>query len=252
MLPTILFFTTIFLFGIVIGSFLNVCIYRIPNHQSIVPYSRCMNCEHRLMWYDLFPVFSYIGLGGKCRYCKVKLSIQYPVIEALNGILYLVVVGRYGVSVEALLYCLLMSALLVLSVIDFRTYEIPFGINVCIFGLGIVRVVTDWDHLATYLIGFVSLSAVLLILYYITNGRGIGGGDVKLMAATGLLLGWQCNLLGFVLSCIVGSVIHVLRMRLSGEDHVLALGPYLSIGVAISALWGNDLIQWYLITMLGF
>ena len=178
--------------------------------------------------------------------------MQYPVIEALNGILYLVVVGRYGISIEALLYCFLMSALIVLSVIDFRTYEIPVGINVFIFCLGVVRVVTDWDHLGTYLIGFVSLSAVLLILYYITNGRGIGGGDVKLMAATGLLLGWQCNLLSFALGCIVGSVIHVLRMRLSGEDHVLALGPYLSIGIAISALWGNDFIQWYLTTMLGF
>lgn len=252
MLPTILFTLTVFLFGIVIGSFLNVCIYRIPNHQSIVPYSRCMNCEHRLMWYDLFPLFSYIGLGGRCRYCAIKLSIQYPLIELINGILYVVVVGRYGISVEALLYCFLMSALLVLSVIDLRTYEIPLGINLCIIGLGIVRVVTDWDHLTTYLIGFFSLSAVLLLLYYITNGRGIGGGDVKLMAATGLLLGWQCNLLGFVLGCVVGSVIHLIRMKYSGETHVLALGPYLSIGVAISALWGNDLIQWYLTTMLGF
>ena len=137
MLPTILLYTIIFLYGIIIGSFLNVVIYRLPLKENIVTTrSHCMSCGYQLRWYDLVPLFSWLLLGGKCRKCKAKISIQYPIIEALNGILYIFVFMKFGVSVDSLLYCLLFSALLALSVIDFRTYEIPVGINVFILGLG--------------------------------------------------------------------------------------------------------------------
>ena len=123
MTATILFYSIIFLFGITIGSFLNVCIYRIPKHEDIVKTrSHCMSCGYQLEWYDMFPVFSYLFLRGKCRKCKTKLSVQYPLVEVLNGIAYIVIVCVNGVNVESLLYCLLSSTLLVLSVIDFRTY----------------------------------------------------------------------------------------------------------------------------------
>ena len=136
MLPTILLYIIVFLYGIVIGSFLNVCIYRIPKKENIAKVrSHCMSCGYRLKWYDLVPLFSYLFLGGKCRKCKEKISIQYPVIEALNGVLYLFVFAEYGLSIETLLYCLLFSALITLSVIDFRTYEIPLGINLFILAL---------------------------------------------------------------------------------------------------------------------
>jgi len=185
-------------------------------------------------------------LGGRCRKCKEKISVQYPLIEALNGFLYVIVVAACGVSIEALLYCLLVSALIVLSVIDFRTYEIPVGINYFIAVLGVARVATDYTNWLQYLIGMICVSGFLLLVYWITKGRGIGGGDIKLMAASGLLLGWQLNILAFVLGCILGSVIHLIRMRFSEEGNVLALGPYLAVGIAISALWGTDLIGWYL------
>lgn len=252
MLPTILFSTLVFLYGIVIGSFLNVCIYRLPKKENIVTTrSHCMQCGYQLKWYDLVPLFSWLALGGRCRNCKAKISVQYPIIEALNGVLYLVVFARFGVSIECLLFCLLASALLVLSVIDFRTYEIPFGTNVFIAGLGLVRILTDWSNWAEYVIGFFAVSAVLYVLYLLTQGKGIGGGDIKLMAASGLLLGWKCNILAFLLGCIIGSICHVIRMRVTKADHVLALGPYLSIGILISALWGNELIGWYF-SMLQF
>ena len=121
----------IFIFGIVIGSFLNVCIYRLPLHESIITApSHCMTCGRKLRWYDLVPVFSWIVLGGKCRNCKSKISVQYPIIEALNGVLYVLVCAVNGLNRSSLLYCLMTSALLTLSLIDWRTYEIPFGINV--------------------------------------------------------------------------------------------------------------------------
>ncbi len=247
MLVAVLFYFMVFLYGIIIGSFLNVCIYRLPLQENIVTTrSHCMKCGYQLRWYDLVPLFSYLLLGGRCRKCKEKISVQYPLIEALNGFFYVLIVAVCGVSIESLLYCLLVSALIVLSVIDFRTYEIPVGINYFIAALGVVRVATDYTNWLQYLIGMICVSGFLLVLYWLTNGHGIGGGDIKLMAASGLLLGWQMNLLAFVLGCIIGSVIHVLRMRFSKAENVLALGPYLAAGIVISALWGADLIEWYL------
>ena len=174
MLPTILLYIVIFLYGIVIGSFLNVLIYRIPKKENIVTTrSHCMNCGYQLRWYDLVPLFSYLALG------LIHGAFHY----------------------------------------------------------------TQW---LDFLIGFLCVSVFLLILYYATGGRAIGGGDVKLMAVCGLLLGWKLIIFAFLLGCIIGSVIHLIRMKVSGEGHVLAMGPYLSAGVAIAVLWGNEFLQWYL------
>ena len=251
MIPTILFYIMIFLFGIVIGSFLNVCIYRIPKKENIVKIrSHCMECNYQLKWYDLVPLFSYLCLGGRCRKCKAKLSVQYPLVELLNGLLYVLVVAVNGLTIESLLYCLMFSALVTLSVIDFRTYEIPLGINLFILTLGLIRVALDYQNFLNYLIGFLSVSGFLYLLFLLTKGRGIGGGDIKLMAVSGLMIGWKCNLLALAFGCIIGSVIHVIRMKVSKEDHVLALGPYLSVGIMIAALWGYDLIEWYFAAIL--
>lgn len=251
MIPTILFYIMIFLFGIVIGSFLNVCIYRIPKKENIVKIrSHCMECNYQLKWYDLVPLFSYLCLGGRCRKCKTKLSVQYPLVELLNGLLYVLVVAVNGLTIESLLYCLMFSALVTLSVIDFRTYEIPLGINLFILTLGLIRVALDYKNFLNYLIGFLSVSGFLYLLFLLTKGRGIGGGDIKLMAVSGLMIGWKCNLLALAFGCIIGSVIHVIRMKVSKEDHVLALGPYLSVGIMIAALWGYDLIEWYFAVIL--
>ncbi|MBD5533311.1 MAG: prepilin peptidase [Lachnospiraceae bacterium] len=245
--PTILLGVVIFLYGIVIGSFCNVCIYRIPAKENIVKIrSHCMGCGYQLKWYDLIPLVSFTALGGKCRKCKQKLSVQYPLIEALNGVLYVVVFYVNGVNVDSLLYCLLTSALLVLSIIDFRTYEIPFGINLFILALGLIHLVLHLDDWLDWGIGFLAVSAFLYILYLLSRGRAIGGGDIKLMAVCGLLLGWQKILLGFVLGCMLGSVIHLTRMKVSKADHVLAMGPYLAAGVWIALLWGENLISWYI------
>ena len=237
----------IFLYGIVIGSFLNVLIYRIPKHENIATKrSHCMECGYQLKWYDLIPLFSYLFLRGRCRKCGARISIQYPIIEAVNGILYVLIFLRYGLTIETLLYCLLFSALLALSVIDFRTFEIPVGFNIFILILGLIRVATDYKNWLLYLIGLVSVSLFLFAIFAITKGRGIGGGDVKLMAATGLLLGWKLNLLGFVMGCILGSIIHIIRMKVSKEGRTLAMGPYLSLGVVLTVFFGEYIISWYM------
>lgn len=251
MFPVILLGIVIFIYGILIGSFLNVCIYRIPKKENIVTTrSHCMNCDYQLRWYDLIPLFSWISLGGKCRKCGTKISVQYLLIEALNGILYVAVFLCYGFSIETLLYCLLTSALIVLSVIDLRIYEIPVGINWFIAGIGLIRVLTDMSDWTEYVIGFFSVSAFLYLLYILTKGRGIGGGDIKLMAVSGLVLGWKCNVLGFICGCIVGVIIHIFLMIITQKDHVMAMGPYLSIGIFLSVLFGDKFIAWYL-TLLG-
>ena len=240
-------YIVIFIFGITIGSFLNVCIYRIPLHQSIVTVSsHCMTCGRKLKWYDMIPVFSWLLLGGKCRSCKSKISRQYPVIESLNGILYVVICLVNGMDLFSLIYCLMTSALLTLSLIDWRTYEIPPGINAFLFILGVAAAVLDRGNLLSHLAGMVCVSGFLGILYLISRGRAIGGGDIKLMFACGLILGWKQIILAFLLGCIIGSVIHLIRIRVQGEGHVLAMGPYLSAGIFLAALWGNAWISWYI------
>lgn len=235
------------IYGIVIGSFLNVLIYRIPLKEEFVKTrSHCMNCGYQLEWYDLVPLFSYMFLGGKCRKCKQKISIQYPLIEGLNGIMWLLIVMLKGWTIDSLLFCLLFSALIVLSMIDFKTYEIPLGVNVFILALGVVHLILNYTNWLEYLIGFLCVSGFLYIVYIATKGRGIGGGDIKLMAVAGLLIGWKLIIFAFAVGCIVGSVIHIIRMKVSGEGKVLAMGPYLSIGIAIAILWGEKFIEWYM------
>ncbi|MBO5166968.1 MAG: prepilin peptidase [Lachnospiraceae bacterium] len=243
----IVLYIIIFLYGVVIGSFVNVCICRIPRGESIVKVrSHCENCGYQLRWYDLIPLFSYLALGGKCRKCRERISVQHLVIEVLNGCLYILIFSVCNISVESLLYCLAGSALLALAIIDIKTYEIPLGFNIFIGVLGIARVITDYTNWLEYVIGFVAVSGFLYLLFLLSKGRAIGGGDIKLMAACGLLLGWKLIILAFLFGCIVGAVTHVIRMRVSGEDHVLAMGPYLAIGVMVAALWGNTFLTWYL------
>lgn len=235
------------IYGIIIGSFLNVCIYRVPKKESIVVVpSHCMSCGEHLKWYDLVPLVSFLFLGGKCRYCKTEISWQYPLIEAMNGIGYAILVIVNGFNMVTILFCLCTSALLALSVIDFRTYEIPVAFNIFIGILGIIRLLTDISQWQNYVIGFISVGGFLYLLYVITNGRGIGGGDVKLMAVAGLLLGWKLIILSLGIGCVLGSVIHLTLMKVKNKDRVLAFGPYLSMGIYISMVWGEPLIEWYM------
>lgn len=243
----ILLYGSVFLFGITVGSFLNVCIYRIPGQETVVTIpSHCMSCGVRLKWYDLIPVVSYLALHGRCRSCGSKLSLQYPLVEAGNGLLWVITFLLGGVNRSSVLSCLAISALLVISVIDARTFEIPFGLNVFLFLLGGISTVLDRQHWVSHLTGLLFIAAFLLLIYQLTGGRGIGGGDIKLMAASGLLLGFAGNIVAFFFGCLYASVIHLLRMKFQGAKSMLAMGPYLSAGI-VTALWfGTEIAEWYL------
>ncbi len=242
----------IFLYGIVIGSFVNVLIYRLPKHENIaVEHSHCMSCGHKLGWYDLVPLLSYIFLKGKCRYCKAKISLQYPLIEAVNGVGYVVIFYFAGLNLFSILYALTFSVLVAVTVIDWRTYEIPPALNIVIAVLGVIMTVLDRTYWASHLIGAVCVSGFLLILFILTQGRGIGGGDIKLMAAAGLLLGWRKIIFALVIGCIIGSIIHLILMKIKGKDRVLAFGPYLSVGIVTMMIWGDTIIKAYLHLVFG-
>ncbi|MCM1307660.1 MAG: prepilin peptidase [Butyrivibrio sp.] len=242
----ILLYIIVFAYGIVVGSFVNVLIYRLPKHENIATErSHCMSCGHKLRWYDLVPLFSWLLLRGKCRYCKARISAQYPIVEAVNGFGYVLILLVDGMNLSSILYMLCFSILTAVAVIDWRTYEIPVGLNIAILALGIAATVADYRNVWYHLIGMVSVSGFLLLLYIITRGRGIGGGDIKLMGAAGLLLGWKHIIFALVIGCIVGSVIHIVLMKVKGKDRVLAFGPYLAAGLFAVMLWGDRMISWY-------
>lgn len=237
----------VFMYGVVIGSFLNVLIYRIPLKENIATNrSHCMKCGAQIKWYDLIPLLSYLILGGKCRNCKAKISKQYPLVEGINGCGYVLIFAINGFSLLSILESLLFSILIVITVVDWRTYEIHPALNIAIGILGVIRVILDYSNLLEYLIGFCVVSGFLLIIFFLTKGRGIGGGDIKLMAAAGLFLGWKRVILAFFIGVVLGAIIHPLMMKIKHKERMLAFGPYLSAGIFIACLWGDKIITWYL------
>ena len=174
-----------------------------------------MTCGRRLKWVEMIPIFSWLALRGRCSGCHSRISAQYPLIEAANAGLWLLVYGRFGLSPDTLLGCLFASVLLVASVIDARTREIPPGTTIFIAALGLLRFFLRPAQWQSALLGLVAVAGVLLLVLLLSGGRAVGGGDIKLEAGTGLFLGLWPNVLGFFLGCVLGSVIHVCRMYLS-------------------------------------
>jgi len=205
-----------------------------------------MSCSRRLSWRENIPLVSYVLQKGRCRSCGARLSVQYPVVEALGGLMWLAVgLLLWGDWSYMALCCLLWPLLCAIAVIDWRTYTIPNGLNLAIAILGIARLVIDRGHWPRYIIGMASVSLLFLALWAVTGGRGLGFGDVKLMAAAGLFLGWQQILLALILGCVAGLVIHIPRMK-RGAGRKLAFGPYLAAGIWVAALLGQRLIAAYL------
>lgn len=238
----------VFTLGLLIGSFLNVCIYRIPEKISVAKgFSFCPNCKKRIQPYDLIPVISYLFLKGTCRNCKASISAQYPLVEFLTGLLFILVFQQFGLTPFAGLVAFLVSLLIVITFIDLKLQIIPDGLVILIFIAGIgatfLSGLSPWAHI----IGFFAVSVLLLLIAFLSNG-GMGGGDIKLMAAAGLFLGWQLILLSLMIASIVGAVISIglLLLKKADRKSMVPFGPFLSIGILISILYGNTLIQWYL------
>ena len=235
------------LVGLCVGSFCNVLILRIPRGEEFVKTpSHCFSCGHPLSWYENIPLVSWLVQGGKCRHCAAPISSQYPIVEGLNGLMWLLTGLLFRDDpLRVALYCALYSVLMVIAVIDWRTFHIPNGLNLAVLMLGIVQFAADLPHWKSYLIGAVSVSGLFLLLHILTGGAGLGMGDVKLMFGAGLLLGGGRTLLAMLVGSLSGSIIHSIRMK-RGAGRKLAFGPYLAAGIWVSALFGEQFIDFYL------
>ena len=234
--------------GLAVGSFLNVYIYRIPNHIFFSKSrSFCPKCNHELKWYDNIPVLSYLCLGGKCRYCKGKISPIYPFVELLNLGLWLGIFFTYKSSYILIFYYIVLSTLIVMSFIDIKTREIPDSVHVIILILALISFApVDNIMWQSKLIGAVIISVPLLIIALLTGG--IGGGDIKLFFVLGLLLGVGriaiAFFVGTVLAGLVGLIILIV-MKKQGRKYELPFGPFIAIGTFVAMVAGTPIINYY-------
>ncbi len=212
----------VFIMGIIIGSFLNVCIYRLPRKESIVyPPSHCPNCQQRLRPLDLIPILSYVIYRGRCRYCKHAISLQYPFFELLTGLIYFLTYLEFGLNLEGYLMFLFNSALIVVTGIDAKHRIIPDLINLpgIVIGL-IVAIFAIHTSFLNAILGMLVGGGLFFLIAVITRG-GIGAGDVKLMAFIGAFLGIKETLLGIFLGSLIGSIYGVYLIFL--KEQVLRL-----------------------------
>jgi len=244
----------IFILGLIVGSFSNVCIYRIPRNESIVyPASHCTKCNTTIKPIDNIPLLSYILLKGRCRNCKSKISIQYPVVEFLNGLIYLIIYLIYGLSVQTLIYIILSSALIIIAFIDLNEQIVPDVISLpgIVLGLILSFFVSYISFVDSALGVFVGGGIILVIGMggsVIFKKEAMGGGDVKLAAMIGAFLGWRYIIislfLGFFLGALAGIILILSKIK-SRED-VIPFGPFIVLGSLITLLWGEKIISWYL------
>lgn len=237
------------LVGLCVGSFLNVCILRLPQEQSLVsPPSTCPNCGKRIAWYDNIPLVSWIVLRGKCRSCGNPISAQYPLIEALVGALWLAAYLQYGVSVHALAGALFCTILLGIGITDARHYLIPDEFTWGGLGLGLaLSLVGGWQGFLQAVIGaavgFGLLYAVGVAGRWLFKEEAMGGGDIKMMAMVGGFVGWKGVLLTIFAGALLGTLIFVpLSLR---KKRLVPFGVFLAVGAAVAFVWGDAIIEWY-------
>ena len=244
----------IFLFGLCIGSFMNVCIFRLPSSKSIVhPRSMCPHCGSMIKFYDNIPILSYIWLKRKCRNCHAPIPFRYPLVELLSGFFALCVYLKYGLTLEALIYYVFIAALLVITFIDLDHQIIPDritlpGIPLFFMASFAIPSIGYKDAILGFLAGGGSLFAVAWGYHLLTKREGMGGGDIKLLAMIGTLVGWQGVLFTIFVASAVGTFAGILSMIGKSKKGKLLIpfGPFLSIGAITYIFYGPALINWYL------
>lgn len=239
----------VFMAGAGIFSFLNVVVYRLPRKISYVKgRSHCPSCDATLRWYDMVPVFNWFYLRGKCRECGARISFRYPAVETLGGALALLCVYRFGMGAEAVAAFAFLAVLTVVALIDADTMEIPNGLVIWILIIAAAAWVCGLEPVwQERLIGLVCVSVPMLLITLAIPGA-FGGGDIKLMAAAGLFLGWRLTLVAAFLAIVAGGLygIWLLATRKKGKKEHFAFGPFLCAGMAAALFWGTPLLEWYL------
>lgn len=243
----------ILLLGLIIGSFSNVCIYRIPRQESLIrPGSHCPKCNQPIKFYDNIPLVSFIILKGKCRYCKEKISWQYPLVEFLTAVLYLLLFLRYGLQLVTFVYMFFCSALIIITFIDLKENIIPDVLSLPFLLLGFLmsfflKNLSPINSLLGILAGGGVLLLVAILGGFLFKKEAMGGGDIKLAAMVGAFLGWQLTLLSLFLSFFTGAIIGiVILIKNKGESDPIPFGPFIALGTIIALFFGHSIINWYL------
>lgn len=237
----------IFVFGAIIGSFLNVVILRIPKGESIVTTgSHCAHCQSPIKPYDNIPILSYFLLRGKCRNCQEKISFRYPLVELLTAILFVLNYHVFGPSIELILNLILTSVLIVVTFIDFDTMIIPDVFHVIILIIAIIKLIIDPSDIQSHLIGAFAISVPFYLIFRFTGG--LGGADVKLMFVSGLYLGLTGILVSFFIASITGGLyaIYLVVFKKQGRKAEMPFGPFLCLGILLSSLFASEIVSAYL------
>lgn len=253
----------VFIFGTVIGSFLNVCIFRIPLEQSIAfPPSHCMNCGEKLKWYDMFPIISWIVLKGKCRYCKSKISYRYPLVEFVTGIIFLAIYLKYDFTFNTIKFCILASIIIVIGLIDLDTTDVYTStiitgiisfiilsvLNFVLFKVHFTDQFSILDYILGGIIGGGFILIVIIATNMIINAAGMGTGDAEICLVCGLFLGVKNTVFMLFLSVIIGGVVGttlILLKKKKRKDYI-PFGPFIAVSSIIAILFGEGIVNWYL------
>lgn len=258
-----------FIFGLPVGSFLNVCIYRLPKGESIVnPPSHCPKCNKRINWFDNIPLISYILLKGKCRNCKATISPRYFLVEFLTGLLFAFLMLKFGLSFDFFIFAIFTCVLIVVTFIDFEHFLIPdiLVLPGIILGLAVSvknSLLADLspfffdvsyplsaflNSLIGAILGFVSLLIVAVLGELLFKKEAMGGGDLKLLAMIGAFLGWRNIFFTIFASSLIGSIIGIIMIifKKKGRLEYIPYGPYLALAAVISIFWGDILIAKFL------
>ena len=246
-IPYALIAIAIFIFGLVIGSFANVCIHRLPKKESVVfPASRCISCSVPVRAFDNIPVISYLILGGKCRNCKGNISAIYPAIELITGLLLLAGLFKFGLTFDFLIYAMVAPALVIITAIDIEHQIIPDAITLPGIVLGLLA--------GSYSIGYIDsilgcfLGGTLFYFLAVLSNGGMGGGDITYIAAAGAIVGWEKVLLIIFIGAFLGSIASIFQIvvQKKPKKSLIPFGPFLSVATLITLFYGNLLIKLYI------
>lgn len=258
----------VFIFGSIVGSFLNVCIHRMPLGESIVwPHSHCPKCKKKIPTYDNIPFLSYIVLKGRCRFCKEKISFRYPLVELLTALVFLAIFNRYGLSYDFFVFSVFICGLIIVTFVDIQHHIIPDEVSVGGMILGFILTAIRGFNLKPFLYdpkpmfnsllgiiiggGIIYLTGKLFDLVYFRllkkppvqgETQSMGGGDVRLLAMVGAFLGWQKAILVFFLAPFFGVIVGLINILVK-KDHILPYGPFLSLAAIVSLFWADKIIR---------
>jgi leader peptidase (prepilin peptidase) / N-methyltransferase len=239
--------TLIFIIGLIVGSYLNVCICRIPDKKSLNHTSHCSNCHHKLDFIELIPILGYFINNRKCKHCGEKLSIKNPIVEILTAVVFLLLYTKYSFSIYFFEYAVLTSLIITVTFIELEKQDVPEELIIfCLIAGLLFNIYAIKVNMINGILGFMLGGAVFLIIAMITQGA-FGGGNIKYMAVLGLYMGWKLiiviALLSFVLGAIVSIILTVSKIK-SRKDYI-SLGPFIAVSTIIVIFYGQELLQLY-------